>query len=127
VALSSDDTIFWRAVSLESSGDFAAALAEFRRAIDVAPSDPRYWVAFGHCLMHLHHWTEAVDALSRGIDLKPHYGEADARLYLAEALVNAGDTKRARLELEHIAAMVPSYPSYDLPIKEARERLGKLP
>ena len=124
--LSSDDTLFWRAVSLEKSGDFAAALAEFRSAIVVAPTDPRCWVAFGRCLMRLRHWSEAIDALSRGINLKPHYAEADARLFLAEALLNAGDTKRARFELEHIAAMEPSYPSYDLPIKEARERLGKL-
>lgn len=89
-------------------------------------AEPRYWIALGVCLSKLHHWSEAVKALQRGVDLKPHYAEADARLWLGEALLASGDRNRAREQFEHVAGMQPSYPSHDRPMRAARKRLAEL-
>jgi len=90
------------------------------------PSDARYQISLGVCLLQLRHWDEAVKALSRGVELKPHYAEADARLFLAEALANAGDLARAQEQLKVVASMEPSYPSYDKPMAEAKKRLASV-
>jgi tetratricopeptide (TPR) repeat protein len=117
---------FNEAVRLQGEGDMPKALVCFRRAASLDSSDARYEIALGVCLLQLRHWDEAVKALSRGIELKPHYAEADARLYLAEALTNAGDLARAQEQLKLVASMEPSYPSYDKPMAEAKKRLVSL-
>lgn len=106
--------------------DLPGALTLFRRAVELDSAEPRYWIALGVCLSRLRHWSEAAKALQRGVDLKPHYGEADARLMLAEALLASGNRKRARQQFQHIIEMKPSYPSYDRPIDEARRKLADL-
>jgi len=67
-----------------------------------------------------------VEVLTRGVALKPHYAEADARLFLAEALKSNGNAKLAREQLEIVASMEPSYPSYDEPIDEATRQLAAM-
>jgi Flp pilus assembly protein TadD len=113
----------WR---LQEGGDLPSALACFRRAIDLDKSDSRFWISLGVCLLRLRHWNQAVEALSHGVELEPHYAEADARMFLAEALTGAGDLARAREQLEAVASMEPSYPSYDEPMREARKLLASL-
>ena len=113
----------WR---LQEHGDLPGALVCFRRAVDLDNSDSRYWISLGVCLLRLRHWGQSVEALNRGIELKPHYAEADARMFLAEALSNAGDLKRAREQLEVVTSMEPSYPSYDAPILEAKKLLASM-
>ena len=116
--------VFEEAVQLQGDGDLPKALVCFLHAVDLDASDSRYWLSLGVCLLRLRHWNEAAMALSRGIELKPHYAEADARLFLAEALSNAGEIARAREQLLVVASMEPSYPSYDKPMLEARKLLA---
>jgi uncharacterized protein HemY len=80
----------------------------------------------GLALTKLRHWSQAVEVLTRGVALRPHYAEADARLFLAEALKSNGDRRLAREQLEIIASMEPSYPSYELPIDEAKRQLAAM-
>ncbi|MBR1219262.1 tetratricopeptide repeat protein [Bradyrhizobium sp. U87765 SZCCT0131] len=115
---------FRRGCDLQAAGDRPAAITHYRTAIDLDATDPRFWIAFGQCLSELHHWDEAIRALTRGIALKPHYCEADARLMLAEALYGAGRLRDARTQWDIVSRMQPEYPSYDLPMQEARQRLA---
>ena len=104
-------------------GDYPSALSHFKAAVKLDDSDPRYWISLGVCLMKLCHWREAVNSLKKGVELKPHYAEADARMFLAEALAAAGRIKEATKEWETVSGMVPTYPSYNAPIAEANEKL----
>ena len=123
---SAADQRFAEALRLEEQGDLPRALASFRRAVELDDTDPRYWISLGVCLSKLRHWSEAAKALTRGIDLKPHDAEADARLLLAEALAGGGELNRAREQYRMDASMEPSYPSYDKPMLAAKKRLAEM-
>jgi tetratricopeptide (TPR) repeat protein len=120
------ETEFLAGNACRQEGDLAQALRHYRAATDLSGNDPRYWIACGECLLTLRHWREAVRALTRGIEQNPAYGEADARLMLADALMAEGKTRQAVLQLKHVAAMEPAYPSYEAPIAEAKTRLDKI-
>jgi len=74
-------------------------------------------------LSQLGHQEQAIIELKDGIALKPHYAEADARLFLAEAYERSGKIRSAKQQWALVADMKGSYPSYDEPMKEAREKL----
>jgi tetratricopeptide (TPR) repeat protein len=111
---------------LGAMGDHPSAVEEFKNAIEEDANDPRYWISYGVCLMVLKHWDEAIEKLEAGINLKPAYAEADARLYLVEALLKAGRKSDAIKQLEYISTMQPSYPGYEKPIDEAKARLKEI-
>jgi tetratricopeptide (TPR) repeat protein len=118
---------FQKALSLQESGDLAGAAAEFARATDLDGADPRFWIARGAVLLQLRHFDEAARCLRVGVDLKPHYGEADARLFLADALWGTGRKVEAAAEWMTVSKMTPSYPGYEQPIEEAKRRLAERP
>jgi len=120
------EAAFQEGTRLEQEGDVPAAVANFRRAVELDDTDARYWVNLGAALSKLRHWPQAVEALTRGVALKPHYTEADARLFLAEALKSNGSARLAREQLEIVASMEPSYPSYGEPIEEAKRQLAAM-
>src|ERR1700685_378295 len=91
-----------------------------RETVEQDRSDPRSWISLGVVLITLRHWNEAIKSLRRGLALKPAYAEADARLFLAEALEGAGRLTEARREWRTVTEMEPSYPSYDQPMDHAR-------
>ncbi|MGW8248712.1 MAG: tetratricopeptide repeat protein [Acidiferrobacterales bacterium] len=109
-----------------AKGDHPSAVEEFKNAIEEDATDPRYWISYGVCLMVLKQWDEAIEKLEAGINLKPAYAEADARLYLAEALLKAGRKSDAIKQLEFISRMEPSYPGYEKPIEEAITKLEQI-
>lgn len=111
---------------LGAKGDHPSAVEEFKYAIEEDASDPRYWISYGVCLMVLKNWEEAIEKLETGIGLKPGYAEADARLYLAEALLKAGRKADAINQLDHVSKMRPSYPDYEKPIDEAKAKLKEI-
>lgn len=113
----------WLASSLEQRGLHAKAIKSYRKAIDCDPKDPRVRIALGRLLSELGHQEQAIVELEYGVALKPHYAEADARLFLAEAYEKAGDVRSAKQQWALVADMKGSYPSYDEPMKEARKRL----
>ena len=116
------ETKYQEAISLESAGEYGKAVAIYKQLIQLA-EDARYFVAYGVCLQSLGHWQESVRQLQRGIDLRPHYGEGDARLFLAESLFKAGQKKKAIEQWKLVAAMEPQYPSYETVTNEAKKLL----
>ncbi len=118
---------FQKALSLQELGNLAGAAAEFARATDLDGTDPRFWIARGAVLLQLRHFDEATRCLRVGVDLKPHYGDADARLILADALWGAGRKVEAVAEWVTVSKMTPSYPSYEQPIEDAKRRLAERP
>lgn len=122
------EAAFSKAHALREAGDLAAASVEFARATKLDGADPRYWISRGVTLLQLRHFGEAARCLRTGLDLKPHYGEADARVFLGDALWLAGKRKEAQMEWRTVSKMAPSYPGHDNPIVEAKQRLeGRRP
>ena len=107
------------------AGNHIDALKPLKQAVEIDPTDPRYWIGLGVSLLKLHHWEEAVRALIRGIELKPHYAEADARMFLADAFAELGDIKSAEKQWQIVVSMTPTYPSHEAPMKDARRLLEK--
>lgn len=59
------------------------------------------------------------------MELKPHYGEPDARLFLAEAFEKANDLSKAVEQWRIVESMEASYPSYEAPRQEAKNKLQR--
>jgi len=101
----------------------AKAIKSYRKAIECDPEDTRVRLALGRLLSQLGHQEQAIIMLKDGIALKPHYAEADARLFLAEAYERSGKIRSAKQQWALVADMKGSYPSYDEPMNEARKKL----
>jgi len=116
---------YWLGSAQEQQGRLREAVASLEQAISLAPVDARPRIALGVCLTKLKDYTTAVGHLRQGIALKPHYAEASARLFLADALRQSGQIDAARAEWRLILDMPSKYPDYDDPLKEARQLLKK--
>ena len=112
------------AAKLMQAQHYAEALTAYRRAVAAAQDDPRAQIGLGVCLMKLRHWDQAISALLRGIELRPAYAEADARLFLAESLLAAGQKRKALAQWKIVEGMTPTYPSHEKPMDEARRQLA---
>jgi tetratricopeptide (TPR) repeat protein len=113
----------WLASALEALKDHGQAARAYREAIRRDGKDPRSKIALGRLLTSMGHLKEAIIELQEGVALKPHYGEADARIFLAEAYEKAKRLPAAIEQRKIVETMEPSYPSYDLPMQEARRKL----
>ena len=113
----------WLAAAWESLADPDQATKAYRQAIQCDPKDSRPKIALGRLLTNMGRLKEGIIELQKGIELKPHYGEADTRLFLAEAFEKAKNLSKAKEQLEIVARMKPSYPSYDKPMREAQKKL----
>lgn len=113
----------WLASVLEGLADNQQAAKAYRQAIQCDPKDPRPRISLGRLLACMGRPEEAIAELQRGVELKPHYGEPDARLFLAEAYEKANDLPKAMEQWGIVERMEPSYPSYDEPMQEARKKL----
>ncbi len=113
----------WLASAWESLECHDHATKTYRQAIQCDPKDPRPRIALGRLLIAVGCPREAIVELQQGIELRPHYGEADARLFLAEAYEKTNDFPKAKEQWKLIEKMVPFYPSDDDPMKEARRKL----
>lgn len=109
--------------ALQQRGLVDEGIPEFRRAMRLAPEDPRPRISLGCCLMANGRYKEAARMLREGIELKPHYGMASARLFLAEAYERLGRIKEAAEQWAIVSKMQSMYPSYGAPINEARAKL----
>ena len=113
-----------KAQELQAQGEHGQAAAIYKELV-AQSKDPRFSIAYGVCLQHLGHWQESAKQLQHGIDLKPHYCEGDARLFLAESLLQLGLKKKAIEQWKLVAAMEPEYPSYEAVPNEAKKKLGE--
>jgi uncharacterized protein HemY len=89
-----------------------------------SPSDPRPLIALGWCLRSREKYAEALPYLEEGLRLKPHYGEADARIMLAEVYERLGEIDKAAAFWRQVIGMKPMYPSREQPPR-GRERCAK--
>lgn len=115
----------WLATALEELDCPDDAVVAYRKAIQCDPKDPRPKIALGVLLSNLGRTKEAIVELERGVELKPHYAEADARLFLADAYEKAKQIEKAKAQWRIVEGMDPCYPSDDKPMIEARQRLSK--
>lgn len=113
----------WLASTLERLGENASAVKAYREAIRCDNNDSRPKIGLGRLLTFLGNYREAVAELQRGLTLKPHYGEADARLFLAEAFEKEREILKAIEQWKIVRDMEPMYPSYDHPQQEAERKL----
>jgi tetratricopeptide (TPR) repeat protein len=113
------ETIYRNALALEEEGKHNDAVILYKE-LTASSTDPRFHIAFGVCLQRLGHWEESIKHLAHGIELKPHYCEGDARLFLAESLLKSGHKKQAIAQWTIVAAMEPEYPSYQWVPDEAK-------
>lgn len=114
---------YWLGAALEAMGDDDGAAREWQVAHKFDPNDSRSLISLGVLRSRQRRFQEAIRLLELGIALKPHYGLADAKLFLAEAFRGAKRMKQARQQWLEVLELEPMYPSYDQPIKEARRKL----
>jgi tetratricopeptide (TPR) repeat protein len=116
------EKLYWKAEELCSKGKHSSAVSIYKE-ITKHSDDPRYFIAFGVCLKNLGHWKQSIAQLEKGISLKPHYCEGDARLFLADAYLKAGKKSHAIAQWRHVSKMEPEYPSYESVQNEAKKML----
>ncbi len=75
---------------LERQGDVAAAVASYRRAVEIDPL-PEALNNLGHALVRLGRPAEAVDPLRRAVAARPAFPEAHATLAAAHAAADRAD------------------------------------
>ena len=120
----STEAEYAKAQEFQAHGQHGEAAAIYKELVKHS-EDPRFYIAYGVCLQHLGHWQESAKHLQRGIELKPHYCEGDARLFLAESLLKLGLKRKAVEQWKLVAAMEPEYPSYEAVPNEAKRRLSE--
>jgi tetratricopeptide (TPR) repeat protein len=114
----------WLGATYEKLGDEERAAREWQAAHDLDPNDSRSLISLGLLRSKQGRFEEAIGLLESGIALKPHYGFADAKLFLAEALEGAGNIEQAKEQWREVLELEPMYPSYDEPMKEACQKLS---
>ena len=110
---------------LESQGRTEEAVESYQQAIRLLPDDPRPLIALGRLQTTCGHYADAIRLLEEGIAMKPHYAEADARLFLADVLDRSGAVEEAIAQWQIVLCMKPSYPSRHLPMEEAKRKLNE--
>ena len=120
--LTDAETLYREAMALDAAGEYGRSARLYKELV-ASSEDPRHFVAYGACLQRLGHWEQSVAPLERGVELKPHYCEPDARIFLAESYLRTNRKDKAIQQWRVIEGMPPEYPSYELPAKDARAKL----
>lgn len=93
-----------RAVALAEGGRHQEALADFKRASQLSPSNPGAWSAEGICLVSLSRFEEAAEAFDKAVKLQPNSAILHCRkgraLEQAQSLAAAKSAYLRALELE---------------------------
>jgi tetratricopeptide (TPR) repeat protein len=89
------------------SGDPGKAAAQYRRAIELNPGNPSYYLALGKVVgqMGPEHNAESMRVLRKALDLKP--GDIPSQFALGLACERAGDMHCAAPLLEQVVARYP--------------------
>ena len=113
-----DEGYGWLSFALEEINQIDEAISARREAMRLAPEDARHPIALGVIFQRRREYAKAIKMLRKGISLNPHYGEADAHLFLAESLFANGQMEEARQEWQFVLTLEPvSYTHLTLPTK----------
>ena len=95
----------WRLGSLQernfSTANMAAAIAEYRLAVEVGPYDFRYWLELGRALEAAGDRENGEKALRRAVELAPAYSQP--RWQYGNVLLRQGRTDEAFAQLSRAA------------------------
>jgi len=115
----------WLGVAQEKQGDLQDAVGSLEQATRLAPSDTRPLICLGVCLTRLKQFAAAIAHFRHAINLKPHYAEASAHLFLADALKGSGQIHAACEQWKIVLEMPDEHPEYGSAKKEARQMLKR--
>ena len=115
----------WLGTVFEKQDKPKEAIEAYQQAIRLLSSDPRPLIALGRLRSNCGQYEEAIRLLEAGLAMKPHDAEADARLFLAEALERSGALEKAVAQWQIVGGMKPSYPSHHRPMEEAKRKLNE--
>jgi len=115
----------WLGSALKQRGKLENAITMFQKAVQLDKLDSRPLISLGVCFTKAGRLNEAIKSFRSGLELKPHYGEADTRLMLADAFERSGKIQDAIAEWKKISEMTGFYPSGDAPMIEAKAKLAK--
>jgi tetratricopeptide (TPR) repeat protein len=104
------------AADLAKKGQYAAAIPEWLKAVEMQPDDARAHNNFGQTLVHAGKADEAIAQLKMAVVEKPHYFEAQNNLGIA--LDSAGRETEA---ITHFRQAIEDNPAY----AEAHNNLGR--
>jgi len=113
----------WLGLTYEALGDEDRAAEEWQTAILLDRNDSRPLIALGALRARQRRFDEAIELLEQAIGLKPHYGFANAKLFLADAFEGARKIELAKQQWREVLELEPMYPSYDNPMKKAHQKL----
>jgi Flp pilus assembly protein TadD len=89
------------------SGDYAAAIPHYQRALHILPDMAETWNDFGAALTHLGRDGDAVKAFAEAVAREP--GQTTARYNLASTLARLGRPAEAIAQLELVVGAMPDF------------------
>jgi len=106
----------------QQSGEHAAAVHEFRQALERAPLNPQAHFDLALSQFYLHRIVEAIPELQAALALEPGYTRAEE--LLADIYLEKKDYSQARARLDHVLSVDPhSYAAhYNLGVLAAMNR-----
>jgi tetratricopeptide (TPR) repeat protein len=117
-------TLFDSALSLESSGRHADAVAEWRKALTIDPTNAKAHTNLGIALLATGAAQEALAELRKAIEIEPDYGRA--RNNLGAALIELGRYEEAVTQLRALVDASPDFAEARVNLGEALLDAGKL-
>ena len=112
------EALYRQAATLHMQGDLLGAVTLYEKIIPNS-SEARFLIAYARCLQELGRWKKSIPYLKRGVELKPHYCEAAARLLLANAYLQTRQIQQAVIQWRVVEKMPPEYPDEAEPAKAA--------
>jgi tetratricopeptide (TPR) repeat protein len=106
VAPRSADAEYNKGLQNKAAQRYSAAVADYRRAIDLRQDFPEAWNELGFALRHIGRYAEAIRAYDHALRLRPNFPEALE--YLGEAYLKMGRREDARVTLVRLRGLDPS-------------------
>ena len=98
------------------------ALAEYRKAIKLAPAVPQSYLFYGIALEKVNQAKEAIDAFARCVTLAPNM--ANPHYYLGQIYLKQGNPQESISELTKVLQLDPGYALAYFQMGNAYRKLG---
>jgi Flp pilus assembly protein TadD/septal ring-binding cell division protein DamX len=108
-----------------ANGDLGTAVDLYRRAAEMASTDPRPLLALGSTLAQLHAYTEAAATYRAGLKIQPNAIEAELRRGLAIVLLSLNQPDGAIAELNLGITNAPEDPRLYSTLGVAHDLMGR--